>query len=332
MKAKLSPAAVGMFILGALVLGLAAYLSFGGKNFFSKPSRFMIYFDESVSGLDLGASVKLNGVRIGRVAAINVRYDAAKKKSLVQTVCEVDRNILSDHEGKLIDLMNSVELQDMIDRGLRARLNLTGITGLLFVELSFEDARKYPPNPAYMIDVYPVVPAVPSPISEVLESVVEIVANIKKVDFADLGKELKSLMVATNQKVGEFDAKAVAERITHAAAAIETFVGSPEAKNAFTNLNGAIADLRGTLAKIDAQVGPTSAELNKTLADAQSAMKSIDAAAATARNFVQTHSGLGEDVTQSLRQVADAAAAITRLADFLERNPNALLVGKKPPQ
>lgn len=332
MKAKLSPAAVGMFVLGALVLGLAAYLSFGGQNIFSKPSRFMIYFDESVSGLDLGASVKLNGVRIGRVAAINVRYDAANKKSLVQTICEVDRNILTDHEGRMIDLTNPAEMQNVIDRGLRARLNLTGITGLLFVELDFEDARKYPPNPAYMIDEYPVIPAIPSPISEVQQSIVEIVANIKKVDFADLSKELKTLLASTNQKVNEFDAKAVAERITHAAAAIEAFVSSPDAKNAFTNLNTALADLRGTLAKIDAQVGPTSAELNKTLADAQSAMKSIDTAAASARSFVQAQSGLGEDVTQSLRQVADAAAAITRLADFLERNPNALLVGKKPPQ
>ena len=321
-----------MFVLGALVLGLAAYLSFGGQNILSKPSRFMIYFDESVSGLDLGASVKLNGVRIGRVAAINVRYDAANKKSLVQTICEVDRNILTDHEGRMIDLTNPAEMQNVIDRGLRARLNLTGITGLLFVELDFEDARKYPPNPAYMIDIYPVIPAIPSPISEVQQSIVEIVANIKKVDFADLSKELKTLLASTNQKVNEFDAKAVAERITHAAAAIETFVSSPDAKNAFTNLNTAIADLRTTLAKIDAQVGPTSAELNKTLADAQAAMKSIDTAAASARSFVQAQSGLGEDVTQSLRQVADAAAAITRLADFLERNPNALLVGKKPPQ
>jgi paraquat-inducible protein B len=183
-----------------------------------------------------------------------------------------------------------------------------------------------------MIDVYPVVPAIPSPISEVQQSIVEIVANIRKVDFADLSKELKALMISTNQKVNDFDAKAVAASITQAAASVDAFVSSPDAKNAFTNLNSAITDLRSTLAKIDAQVGPTSGELNKTLADAQAAMKSIDAAAVTARNFVQSHSGLGEDVTQSLRQVADAAAAIERLADFLERNPNALLVGKKPPQ
>ena len=61
MKLKLSPAAVGMFVLGAMLLGVIAFLSFGGTNIFSKPSRFLIYFDESVSGLDPGASVKVGG-------------------------------------------------------------------------------------------------------------------------------------------------------------------------------------------------------------------------------------------------------------------------------
>ena len=165
MKTKLSSATVGMFVLGALLLGVIAFLSFGGTNVFSKPTRFLVYFDESVSGLDPGASVKLNGVRVGRVAVINVRFDQARKESLVQVICEVDRNILTDNAGKQIDLTNPAELQNLIDRGLRARLSLTGITGLLFVELKFDDPRVYPPNPRFMAEQYPVVPAITSPIS-----------------------------------------------------------------------------------------------------------------------------------------------------------------------
>ena len=339
MKAKLSSSAVGMFVLGALVLGIVAYLSFGGANVFSKPSRFLMYFNESVSGLDPGAAVKLNGVRIGRVAAINVRYDAATKKSLVQTVCEVDRNILTDSGGQMIDMTNPVELQTLIDRGLRARLNLTGITGLLFVELDFEDVRQYPADPRFMSEPYPVVPAITSAIAELQQSIVEIVSKLKKVDFQGIEKELKTLLATTTRKVNELDVKALAERVGRAADSVQELAGSPEAKQTFANLNAAttdaraaIGDLRGVLAKVDAQVGPTSAEFAKTLTDAQAALKSLDAAATSTRQFVQAQSGLGEDVTQSLRQVADAAAAITRLADFLERNPNALLVGKKPPQ
>ena len=329
MKIKLSPAAVGMFVLGALLLAVIAFLSFGGTNVFSKPTRFLVYFDESVSGLDPGASVKLNGVRVGRVAAIHVRFDQARKESLVQVICEVDRNILTDSAGRQIDLTDPAELQNLIDRGLRARLSLTGITGLLFVELKFEDARIYPAAPRFMTDQYPVVPAITSPISEVQQSIVEIVANIKKVDFAELSKELKTLLASTNQKVNDLDLKALTERVGRAADAVNAFVDSPDAKKTFANLNGALVETRAMLAKLDSKVGPVSEELTKTLADAQTALKSLETAAVTTRNFVRDQGQLGDEVTLALRQVADAAAALERLADALDRNPSALIVGKK---
>jgi paraquat-inducible protein B len=320
-----------MFVLGALLLGLVAFLSFGGTNIFSKPSRFLVYFSESVSGLDPGASVKLNGVRIGRVAAINVRYDPSNKESLVQVICEINRNVLTDSAGRQIDLTSPAQLQGLIDRGLRAGLSLTGITGLLFVELDFQDARKYPANPRFMADQFPVVPSIPSPISQVQQSIVEIVANIKGVDFAGLSRDLKTLLATTNQKVADFDVKTLAERVSHAAAAVEGFVSSPEARNAFANLNSAIGDTRAVLARLDGNIGPVSDELKKTLGEAQAALKSLDTAAATTRRFVREQGQLGDEVTQALQQVADAAAALERLADALERNPSALIVGRKKP-
>lgn len=329
MKTKLSPAVVGMFVLGALLLAVVAFLSFGGTNFFSKQARFLVYFNESVSGLDPGAAVKVNGVRVGRVAAINVRYDQSNKVSLVRVTCEIDRNILTDGAGKSIDLTSPAELQLLIDRGLRARLTLTGITGLLFVELDFDDPAKYPPDPRFLADQYPVVPSIPSPISEVQANIVEIVANIKKVDFAALSKDLRTLLATTNQKVSEVDLKTLAERMGRAADAVTAFVNSPDAKKAFANLNGAIDETRAVMAKLEQNVGPVSDDLRKTLADAQGALKSLDAAAVTTRNFVRDQGQVGDEVTVALHQVADAAAALERLADALDRNPSSLIVGKK---
>ena len=329
MKTKLSPALVGLFVFGAILLSLVGFLSFGGSNIFAKPTRFHVYFNESVSGLDPGASVKLTGVRIGRVAAINVRFDAATKESVVQVVCEIDRNILTDSGGRTIDLTSPVELQNLIDRGLRARLSLTGITGLLFVEMNFEDVRKYPANPRFMTEQLPVVPAIPSPISEVQQSIVEIVANIKKVDFAALARDLRTVLATANQKMGEFDVKGLADRVGQAADSVQALAGSPEAKEVFKNLNAAIGDARAMLAKLDTQVGPAGDDLRKTLTEAQTALKALDAAAVTTRQFVQAQGNVGEEVTRALREVTDAAATLGRLADFLERNPNALIVGKK---
>jgi paraquat-inducible protein B len=329
-KSRFSPAAVGMFVLGAVLLGLLAFISFGGTNFFSKPTRFVVYFEESVSGLDPGAAVKVNGVRIGRVAAINVRYDSATRVALVQTICEVDRNVLTDRDGNTIELTNPVELQNLVERGLRAKLNLQGITGLLFVELSFEDPREYPAPKPTGVDSYPVVPAIKSPIAEVQSSIVEIVADIQKIDFAGLSRELKTLLTTANQKVSDLDVKALTERISRAAESVEKFANSPDARAVMANLNKTIVETQALLAKLDAQVDPVSSELKKTLADAQAALKQIDVAAATTRRFVQSQGYLGEDVTRTLQQVSEAASAIQRLAELLERNPNALLVGRKP--
>jgi paraquat-inducible protein B len=330
-KTKLSPAAVGMFVLGALLIAVVGFLSFGGSNIFAKPARFLIYFDESVSGLDPGAPVKLNGVRVGRVAAINVRYAASSREALVQVTCEVNRNILTDTTGAQIDLTSPAKLQELIDRGLRARLNLTGITGLLFVELDFEDVRKYPANPRFMAEALPVIPAIPSPISEVQQSIVEIVADLKKVNFAGLAKDVRVLLVSTNEKVSALDVKGLGEKVGGAADAITAFVNSPEARQTFLNLNAALTDLRVVLARIDGNVGPISDELKKTLADAQGALKSLESTAATTQRFVAAQGTLGDEVTVALRQLADAAAALERLSDSLTRNPSSLIVGKKKP-
>src|SRR5690242_21672454 len=109
---------VGMFVIGALLLFVVGFLSFGGSNIFHKPTRFMVYFEESVSGLDPGAPIKFYGVRVGRVAAVSARFDDKARKALVETVCEINRSVLADAEGREIDLTKSAELQKFIDRGL----------------------------------------------------------------------------------------------------------------------------------------------------------------------------------------------------------------------
>ncbi|MFI5335204.1 MAG: MlaD family protein [Opitutales bacterium] len=331
MKTKLSPAVVGMFILGALLLAVVAFLSFGGTNFFAKPARFMVYFGESVSGLDPGASVKVNGVRMGRVVAINVRYDGATKKSLVQTICEIDRSVLTDSAGREIDLANPTELQNLIDRGLRARLSLTGITGLLFVELNFEDPHLYPADLRHGADLYPVIPAIPSPIAEAQAGIIEIIANLKRVDFPGLAKDLRTLIATTSQKLGEFDVKALAERVGRASDAVEKLATAPEFRETFRNLNTAITDTRTVLAHVDAQVGPAGDDLRKTLAEAQVALRSLDRTAQTTQRFVQAQAGTGDELAHSLQEISAAADALERLAAYVERNPNALIVGRKKP-
>jgi len=166
----------------------------------------------------------------------------------------------------------------------------------------------------------------------VQQSIIEIVANLKQVDFATLSKELKVLLATANQKVVELDLKGLSERMGHAADKVAAFVDSPEARKTFASLNQTLADTQAAIARIEAQVGPVSEDFKRTLAEAQAALKSLSGAADTTRRFVQAQGNVGDELTQSLRQITDAAAAIERLADAVGRDPSSLIVGKKKPQ
>ena len=63
---------VGLLLLVALALGMAAIFLVGEKrNLFSRKSDYFIRFD-SVPGLSAGSNVQLDGVGVGSVAAIDL--------------------------------------------------------------------------------------------------------------------------------------------------------------------------------------------------------------------------------------------------------------------
>jgi paraquat-inducible protein B len=95
-------------------------------------------------------------------------------------------------------------------------------------------------------------------------------------------------------------------------------------------LNDTITELRAAIAKIDVQISTDGEQLTVTLKKAQETLESFNAAALGARKFIAAQSGLGDEAARALSQLADAADAVQRLADFLERNPQALIHGKPP--
>jgi paraquat-inducible protein B len=333
MKTKLSPAVVGVFVIGAFALLIIALLTFGGLNLFTKPQRFLVYFDESIHGLDLGSPVKLRGVRVGRVVALNIRYDERTNKSVVAVVCELSKDVMTNSEGVVLDVANRADLQTLIDHGMRAQLEVLGLaTGLLFVELDFMDPKEFPADPKLTDPRYAVVPSMQSTIAGFYDSASDILGNLKQVDFAGLSRNVNTLVVDLRKQLTETDLKGVAEQWKKTGAQVEALVKNPDIKRTFDNLNTAADDLRAMIAKLDRQIEPTSQELAQALAETRKTMESFNTAAVAAQGFISTHSGLGGEVAGTLNQLSEAADAVKRLADFLERNPNALIAGRKRPQ
>ncbi len=333
MKTKMNPALVGVFVLGALALTVTALLTFGGVSFFSKPQRFVVSFDETIHGLDLGSPVKVRGVRAGRVVDLNVHYNAKTNHSRVVVVCELTRKVVVNDEGGMIDLSSRKELEEMVRRGLRAQLGVQGLaTGLLYVELTFEDPDLYPLGETVAGAPLLEVPSIPSSMAEAYASAMQILSNLKKIDFPGLEKDVRALLVDTRKQINTANLADVTAEWARAGKAVTALTESPEIRQTFVNLNAAIEALKATVDGIDKQVGPAGEQLGEVLAQAKSTLKTFESAAASARTFISAQGGLGEEATQALMQLSEAALSVQRLTEFLERNPSALITGRKPPQ
>ncbi len=322
-------------MLGALLLGVVTLFSFGGVNFFSKPERFIVYFNESIHGLDNGSPVKLRGVRIGRVVAMNVRAIPAapgsdEPRSVVAVICELSRDVVADGQGRPVDVSDREELKRLIDQGLRAQLGVIGLaTGLLYVELDFYDPRRFPAVAKSGVDSsYIEMPAVKSAYSEFQANITEILNDFKRVDVAAIGAEVQGLLADTRRQVNTVDLAAVSREWAEAGRTIRALADSPETRALVANAASAAKRLDDMLAEFETTVGPGAEEFALVLKDARGSINQFNELAVVMRRFVSAQQHLGDDASKALTRLGEASAAVARLADFIERNPNALLSGR----
>lgn len=118
---------VGLLLLVALALGLTAIFVLGDRrNLFSAKHDYFIRFD-SVSGLQTGSNVQLDGVAVGSVAAIDLSEDVR------QNQIELKVRIESRFAGR-------------IREDSMARIRTLGLLGDKYIEIS-SGSPKYPEVP-----------------------------------------------------------------------------------------------------------------------------------------------------------------------------------------
>jgi len=208
------------------------------KNSIFRPTRrCLLFFDQSVRGLNKGAPVEFRGIRLGRVVDISLKY-SGEGDTRVPVLIEVDLSVLRNaSESKVKE--DSL-LSDAVSKGLRARLG-TGslLTGALFIDFDF--IKDAPPAEMARIDEFDVLP---THSSGLVQMEAKVTAILDKIEALKLDETLA--------KFGN--------------AADEIAVTVAEAK-------GAIAEAEKLLAKEETQ-GLT-AEMDHTLREVRSSVTSL---------------------------------------------------------
>jgi paraquat-inducible protein B len=90
MAKKVNRTLIGAFVLGAIVLVVAGVMVFGSGKFFAKTNTYVMFFEGSVKGLNVGSPVVFRGVKIGEVTNVRLIFDPAKLSALIAVYAEVD--------------------------------------------------------------------------------------------------------------------------------------------------------------------------------------------------------------------------------------------------
>lgn len=283
--------AIGGFVVGAVALAVIAAIIFGGGRFFTRRPIFVMYFEGSVKGLDVGAPVMFRGVKIGQVKSISIKAEQKGKIFRIPVLVEIDPNAVDSDEA--IEEDTQQELKDLIALGLRAKLDIQSlVTGKLLIELGFFPDEK--PRLVGMPGNYPEIPTIASTFEKITQTV-------QNIPVEEIFKKLSSSL-----------------------AGIERFVNSPDFADSVQHLNQTVQSIQTLATNLDSRTGRLSQAAEATLADAgsllrsvkghvdpiaadtQSALQSANEALIGARKTFTLDSGIQKEMIVSIKQMADA--------------------------
>jgi paraquat-inducible protein B len=339
MAKRINPSVLGGFVLGGIVLVIAALFLFGGGEFFKEKTVWVTYFRGSVGGLSDGAPVTFRGVPVGKVTKVAVQVDAKELTARIPVYFQIDRSRITWAGG--IQVPQDPKLA--IRAGLRTKLATQSlVTGQMMIELDL-----LPRSPAVLTGADPNTPELPSveseidvlkqqlsnlPVRELLADIDRAVNNLNHiVESPDVGrgvKEMADTMAETRELLANINGQAgpLLQELTDAARSSRQTLG--QATDTLRSFQTEGTATLGDVRKLTSNGG-------RTLDDLKTTLQTADAALAQARDTMASVDGLvaqdtttRNDIDGTLANLNRASAALRSFANTLDHNPNAVIVGK----
>ena len=330
MNKKISPAVIGAFVLGAVALIIIAILVFGSGRLFRHTTDFVLYFDNSVNGLRIGAPVKIKGVEVGSVKDIRLHLEG-EEEAKIPVIIEIDLEKFVSR-GAAQAAKTAVDREALqraiVDRGLRGQLEMESlVTGLLFVALDF-----FPGTPINLVqrenadNKYPEIPTLPTSLEQAKDAVTQIFNKLEEIDFKALIASLESTVDGINRTVNSPDLEATIRSLKQTMPKVDEAVVN--IRNLAGTMNENVKSLATDLQQTSGDTRLALRQAGDALKQTEETMKRAEAAATNIESLSDQDSAVNYELVKSLREVSAAARSLRSLTGYLERNPRALIFGK----
>ena len=307
METRANYVMVGSFVLVVFAGIFVAILWLGHTQFNQQFVNYDIYFTGSVTGLSVGAPVNLNGVQIGHITKIGL--DPVNPDQVRVTI--------------------EADAQAPIKQDSVASMELTGITGIYYIEIS-GGTREAPPLTRQEGQTNPVIASKPSQFASLFASAPEVMNRV--IQVADrLSQLLDDKNRATIARTLA-NVESITDTAVRDAAKIDAIVDDVKAstgdfrKTTMPALNNSLAEVQKTLASANALIN----DLTPTAKVLNTATGHLDALIQENRpGFKDFTQGGLNDLHALISDARVLVAGLTRVVAEIERDPTRFLFGEK---
>lgn len=318
---------LGLFVLSGMALLLVVLFLLGIAEAFKPKVEFVTLFDESVQGLETGAPVKFRGVTIGKVSNVAVR----PSDNLVRVDMEAELSAIDVGKGKSSVITRKAEffykMEKEVEKGLRCRLDLMGITGLKYVEINYYDPLKNP-----VPDIVPpkgvmYIPSTPSFLRGLSTNLTSTFARISNIKFDEISTELLSSLKSINSFVNDPKINTLAEKIDNITSQLDATTTNINKVMTESNIREISEGIKKSLTSIDDlsksfQKQIEEAKLSETTAVARESLNETKEAATSFRE-------MSAELSDTLNKLGEAIDSLTELVNNIDDDPSSIIRGKQ---
>ncbi|PVV14298.1 MAG: hypothetical protein B6D77_03490 [gamma proteobacterium symbiont of Ctena orbiculata] len=336
MQSKVSPSLIGLFVLLSLGLALSAIFLLSDGSLAHKSTRFILFFESDVKGLQVGSPVNFRGVRVGKVESMSITYFKESQEFRIPVIIGIDDTrvgIDGVHTGSGV----LIGLDDLIRQGLRARLNLQSlVTGKLEIELDFHpdtpvrlmntnsEYREIPTIQSNMERIATALEAVPierimKRLSGILDSIDEMAASGELIRLKDSLLQITQRLDSVTQQLH----KVTPQLIAGSTGTLE------EAQQMLAEITNTATQSQQLLVETEARLTKAFSSWERTMKNGEATISQIGEVASSADKLLSQESPILTEMTVTLRELGAAARSIKNMSEYLERHPEALLRGKQ---
>ncbi len=333
---------IGLFFIISVTLLTVAVIIWGAGLFTKDVIYFETYFDSPVTGLAIGSSCELMGVKIGQVEEIDFASTVYDISTDPETVSRYERYIrvlfsVSTEESKerIGDITNEqreARTRNMIQQGLRLRLASNFLTGQSYIEGVFVDPNRYPILPITWEPKHTYVASAPGEFSTLKESVDQILVKLEDINIQEIVDNVNELLVFVKQTVED----ANVPRVTNEMGSLFAELRGTNHRVRQIVEDANVPSLTHEMESLFAELRGTNQQLKELLTDPDSNAKKVNIAQVLAK----LDSGLerinmkirseSPEIDHFLRNIRAISDNIKVLTESLKQHPSEIIFSQPP--